>query len=54
MGPRAYPNPQYPGGQIDPSYAPPQFTPQRPQWYIMSAPGGTGGFYVRYAHPGSV
>lgn len=55
MGPSSpYPNPQYPNGEIDPTYAPPTWAPYRPQWQINGAPGGTGGFYVRYAHPGSV
>lgn len=58
MGPSSpYPNPQYPSGGVPPAIAPgplPQWAPQRPQWVIGGAPGGSGGFYIRYAHPGSV
>lgn len=56
MGPSSsYPNPQYPNNQsIDPTYAPPTWAPYRPQWILNGAPGGSGGFYIRYAHPGSV
>lgn len=56
MGPSSgYPNPQYASNQsIDPTYAPPTFSPTRPTWQLQGAPGGSGGFYIRYAHPGSV
>lgn len=55
MGPSSsYPDPQYPNHTMTPTDMPPTWAPQRPQWALTAAPGGSGGLYIRYAHPGSV
>lgn len=50
LGDPGYSNPTVP--TINPIYTPPSYP--APTTYHGSAPGGSGGFYIRYAHPGSV
>lgn len=38
--------------QLPPTFTPPSYP--APNTYHGAAPGGSGGFYLRYAHPGSV